>query len=645
MPCGPRPTSGILGYSTFFGLLATFCLDGCSQPQVTVAAGTGGASNSTSQGGSTSTGGKTGGGGSGGASSGSTGGATGTGGASSGATGGNSAGGSSATGGRTGSGGASAGTGGAGTGGTSGGSSGGATGTGGAGTGGSSADAGKSDAVVADAAADRPKQDVASDVGTATSDVATDSSACVGSACGSDGCTTTLASNLTLAQIAVYQTVKVPIMTAGSEVAAASRNASVVQGRETMFRAFVTTGSGWTSRDLSARLVLTPAGGTATTYFSKKTITTSSTDADQTNSFQIYVPASDMAASIRYSLQVVECGTTTGTPGAAIFPTTGDIDLGVKNTGGLKVTIIPIQFGTLLPDTSTTGLSGYVSEMTAMYPINAITFTVGTTLTAVDPIDWSGMLDQVRAQRTADKPSADTYYFGLVKPAATLRTYCGSGCTTGIGFVVTSATGTSSASGRAAVGVAFGDAASYSTMAHEIGHNHGRNHVNCVTGGGTITGIDTSYPYPTNTLGSWGYDARTKALIDPSKSTDIMSYCSNQWMSDYTYSAVTTRVAAVNGVTMIYTPPDVVSRWRILLVDSKGPRWGIPVTELIAPDGDPELATVYDAAGNAVATPVVYRTAIADIDASMVMIPEPQAGWASVAVAGSPPTAFAPATP
>jgi hypothetical protein len=461
-----------------------------------------------------------------------------------------------------------------------------------------------------------------------------------GGSTGTDSCTSDLARNLTVQQIAVYQSVKIPVMQDGAEIATASRKASVVQGRNGMFRVFVTLGSGWTARELAARLTLTPAGGQSAQYFSRKTISASSTDSDLKTTFQIFVPPSAMAGSLRYSVEVVECSTQSGTAGAARFPATGDIDLGVKNTGGLKIKIIPIQFNSLLPDTSAATLAVYADEMTAEYPINNISISVGDTLTATTPIDWSGMLDQVRAKRTADKPAADVYYFGLVKPADTLRTYCQSSCTTGIGFVVTSATGTTAGSGRAAVGVAFGDKTSAQTMSHEVGHNHGRNHSPCSTAG-TISGVDANYPYTNGALGSWGYDYRTQALLDPAKYTDIMGYCSNKWMSDYTYNGITTRVAAVNGVADVYTPDYALARWRILLVDERGPRWGIPVTDEAPAEGDPAPATIYDNTGAELTNVTVYWTAIGDLEASMYMVPEPQPGWYAVAVAGSPPLPFA----
>ena len=458
------------------------------------------------------------------------------------------------------------------------------------------------------------------------------------SSTGGDGCTDSQATNLTLQQIAVYQSVKIPIMTNGTEVAAASRNSSVVQGRDTMFRVFVTLGSGWTARDLSARLTLTPSGGEGTQYYAKQTVTATSTDASLDTTFQILVPASAMPASLRYSVQLVECGAQPATTGTARFPATGDADLGVKTTGGLKITIIPLQVGTLVPDTSQTALDLYASQMNAMYPINALSLTVGDTLTVTSPVDWNTMLDQVRAKRAKDAPSANTYYFGLVKPASTLRAYCQSSCTSGIGYVVSKV---SQASTRVAVGVGYADSPSTLTMAHEVGHNHGRQHSPCALRGEIISGVDPNYPYSKGLLGSWGWDGRTQTLFDPTKATDLMGYCNNQWVSDYTYAGITTRVAAVNGVTTHALLAETISKWRVLLLDPSGPRWGVPIEQEVAAEGEPETATIYDNTGAVLTTVVVYRTEIGDSSASMVWVPEPKPDWYAVEVAGAPPHPFA----
>ena len=535
----------------------------------------------------------------------------------------------------------------------SGGSAGGTSGSGGSaggtsGSGGATVSAGGSTAVDAGVSApdgtagrDARGRDAAAGSAGADASAGTDGAGSFqSSSTGSDGCTDSQASNLTLQQIAVYQSVKIPLMTNGTEVTTASRNSDVVEGRDTMFRVFVTLGSGWTARDLSARLTLTPSGGQGTQYYAKQTVTASSTDASLATTFQIFVPASAMTDSLSYSVEIVECGSQPVTAGTARFPATGDADLGVKTTGGLKITVIPLQVGTLLPDTSQAALALYASQMTAMYPIDAISLTVGDTLTVTSPVDWNTMLDQVRAKRAKDAPSADTYYFGLVKPADSLRTYCQSVCTAGISFVVTKV---SQASLRAGVGVGFADSDSALTMAHEVGHGHGRQHAPCALKGETITGIDPNYPYAKGALGSWGWDSRSQTLFDPTKSTDIMGYCNNQWMSDYTYAGITTRVAAVNGepAAMVLALPETLSKWRVLLLDPRGPRWGVPIEREVAPEGEPETATIYDNTGAVLTSVVVYRTEIGDVSSSMVWVPEPKPDWYAVAVAGALPHPFA----
>jgi hypothetical protein len=248
------------------------------------------------------------------------------------------------------------------------------------------------------------------------------------------------------------------------------------------------------------------------------------------------------------------------------------------------------------------------------------------------------MLDQVRAKRQSDAPSADIYYYGLLKPAATLREYCGGGCTAGIGYVPGSAT---AAAQRAALGLAFSDAVSAETMAHEVGHNHGRNHAPCVQGG-TISGVDGSYPYSGGAIGVYGWDPRTAKLI-PTDRTDIMGYCNTKWISDYTYEGILKRVATVNGApSSVYVPSELVHPWRVLLLDGRGARWGIPIDEPMGPAGTGEMAEILDAAGQVIQVTPVYRTEISDIGAFSFEVPVPEPGWHSVRVAGGPPLAFAP---
>ena len=79
-------------------------------------------------------------------------------------------------------------------------------------------------------------------------------------------------------------------------------------------------------------------------------------------------------------------------------------------------------------------------------------------------------------------------------------------------------------------------------FAHEEGHNFNRPHSPC----GGAGSPDPSYPYiialgyaKDGIIGVPGWDAFASSnnLKDQSAFTDIMGYCSNQWISDYVYTS------------------------------------------------------------------------------------------------------------
>lgn len=96
-------------------------------------------------------------------------------------------------------------------------------------------------------------------------------------------------------------------------------------------------------------------------------------------------------------------------------------------------------------------------------------------------------------------------------------------------------------------GLTFGDW----YMGHELGHTWGRRHVNCA---GTEVGTDASFPMQNGTIGRrnnaneyWGFDVALKGpIVYPPTWTEIMSYCSNQWISAYTYEAIRNKLVAEN---------------------------------------------------------------------------------------------------
>ena len=91
---------------------------------------------------------------------------------------------------------------------------------------------------------------------------------------------------------------------------------------------------------------------------------------------------------------------------------------------------------------------------------------------------------------------------------------------------VTQAQGVANTPGRSSFSIP-----SSSTIAHELGHNMNLLHAPC----GGAFGPDPAFPSADGSIGSWGYDFSRNALVPPS-ANDLMGYCEDRWISDYSFS-------------------------------------------------------------------------------------------------------------
>jgi hypothetical protein len=97
---------------------------------------------------------------------------------------------------------------------------------------------------------------------------------------------------------------------------------------------------------------------------------------------------------------------------------------------------------------------------------------------------------------------------------------------------------------------ALGIRADVETAAQELAHNYARRHVGC--GSPLPDNIDSSYPYPTDTISSpaagfLGFNYFANRLIGGSEARDYMSYCGPAWTSDYTWTALFNRISTGYG--------------------------------------------------------------------------------------------------
>ncbi len=192
----------------------------------------------------------------------------------------------------------------------------------------------------------------------------------------------------------------------------------------------------------------------------------------------------------------------------------------VRNVPALAVRFVPVLQSSTgqLGGVTDANSAAFLERLQDMHPVSAVSSSVRAAYTTTRTItnnsnDWSGVLSEVRALRTADG-SADNYY-GVAK----VSYYSG---VAGIGYI----------GAPAALGWDHLPSAS-EVMAHELGHNWGRQHAPC----GGVAGADASFPYANGAIGVFGFNVRLGEL-QSSSTADLMGYCSPTWISDYTYKAV-----------------------------------------------------------------------------------------------------------
>jgi hypothetical protein len=205
------------------------------------------------------------------------------------------------------------------------------------------------------------------------------------------------------------------------------------------------------------------------------------------------------------------------------FPASGTpLPLDVRTTAPFSVRFVPIieSVNGRRGNVSNANKADFLTAAMRLHPLAAYDADLRAPYTTSQPAlqpdngnsAWTRVLSELDALRLADGNSR--YYFGVVDPTYT------SGVA-GIGYI----------GGRAAMG--WDLPGSDWVAAHEWGHNWGRQHAPC----GNPSDPDRNYPYPGGTIGVYGFDVAAQSLKPPS-STDIMGYCGNEWISDYTYTGV-----------------------------------------------------------------------------------------------------------
>lgn len=434
---------------------------------------------------------------------------------------------------------------------------------------------------------------------------------------------------VTISEVSFNQAVKVVVFNDGLR---ADSTVPIVTGRPARVRVGTKPAKGWTRKDVKAVLTLKNAAGVAVTFDAKRSVGPNpSTDADLSSTFNFDVPGEAIDAGTSMSIELQ--------PGAggeplARLPEGDALEPLLAKTSGpqLKIVVVPVRYGAdssnRVPDTSADALAAYAATVYSLYPTAKIDISAHAPFDWPDATDpdgtgWDSLLEAMIELRAADKAPKDVYYYGLFKPAESFWKYCAKGCVAGLsGQLVNPADST----GRASIGLGYSDDESAYTMAHEIGHAHGRGHAPC----GGPRGVDKKFPYSDGSIGVYGFDLENKEQFDPGY-YDMMGYCEPRWISDYTYKALFDRISYVNAVKLEIGAKTTPQAYRIVRVDPKGKLvWGKRLVLDTPPAAEPHDIELTTDTGTHKVTAQLYR--YGDLPGGMLILPEPTMPIRSVSV-------------
>ncbi len=195
----------------------------------------------------------------------------------------------------------------------------------------------------------------------------------------------------------------------------------------------------------------------------------------------------------------------------------------VRSTTAQNYRFVPVkQTGNgLTGDVTVANAATYDVLAARMYPFLAPGLSVHATYTTSTNVEngsenaWTKILSEIDAVRVAEGTSMT--YVGVVRVTYTVGIV-------GIGYI-----------GTPTAVVVDEPVWRDVNTAHELGHTYGREHAPACGAGAP----DPHYPYPGGTIGVFGTDVvASPPVLYPPSTHDIMGYCDDNWVSDYTYLGI-----------------------------------------------------------------------------------------------------------
>jgi hypothetical protein len=237
-------------------------------------------------------------------------------------------------------------------------------------------------------------------------------------------------------------------------------------------------------------------------------------------SWNVPIPARLVQPGMRVLVEADPGNVVPRAPGSSpVYPADGvPLATDVRAVPPLMLRMIPVhqQLSGTTGNVTAANTEAYLAPLRAMFPVEQVDVDVRAPYTtgnvAVTGTGWGNILREIAALRAVD--GSARHYYGVVTS--------GGGGIAGIGFIGL----------PAALGYdRLPDAAQ--TLAHELGHNFGRNHAPC----GNPAGPDVEFPTANAALDVLGFDVQAGAVRGAAY-RDLMSYCAPEWITWYTYRAI-----------------------------------------------------------------------------------------------------------